>query len=148
MALKQAVLAGLGQAMKARDTLRVSTLRLLKAAIKNLEVELKRDLEEGEILRVLRSQAKQRKEAIRQFRSGGRDDLADKEAAELDILMEFLPQAPSAEAVENEVKRVVEALGAKDMKDMGVVMKTVMSAFGDSAEGTLVNKIVKKHLMS
>ena len=146
MSLKQSIGDQLGQAMKEKDTVRVNTLRLLRAAIKNREVELRSRIDDKEIVRLIRTQVKQRNEAIRQFREGGREDLADKEGAELSILMSFMPEQLSPEAISQLVASVIEELGAKDMKDMGRVMKRVMAASAGSADGKVVNEIVRKQL--
>ncbi len=146
MSLEEKLFSELAQAMKQKDDLRVNTLRLLKAAIKNHQVELQRKLQDDEILRVIGTQVKQRRDAIRQFREGGRNDLVSKEEAELAILMSFLPEQLSPEAISREVTSVIEELGAKDMKDMGRVMKAVMAKLAAWADGRLVNEIVRKHL--
>lgn len=146
MSLEEKLFSELAQAMKQKDDLRVNTLRLLKAAIKNQQVELQRKLQDDEILRVIGTQVKQRRDAIRQFREGGRNDLVSKEEAELAILMSFLPEQLSPEAISREVTSVIEELGAKDMKDMGRVMKAVMAKLAASTDGRLVNEIVRKHL--
>ena len=146
MSLEEKLFSELAQAMKQKNSLRVNTLRLLKAAIKNRQVELQRKLEDNEILRVIGTQVKQRRDAIRQFHEGGRNDLVSKEEAELAILMSFLPEQLSPEAISQEVTSVIEELGAKDMKDMGRVMKAVMAKLAASVDGRLVNEIVRKHL--
>jgi uncharacterized protein YqeY len=146
MSLEQELFGQLPQAMKEKDNLRVNTLRLLKAAIKNREVELQRKLEDDEILRLIRTQVKQHDDAIRQFHEGGRNDLVTKEEAELAILMSFLPEQLSPEAISREVSSVIEELGAKDMKDVGRVMKAVMAKLAASADGRLVNEIVRRQL--
>lgn len=146
MSLEEKLFSELAQAMKQKNSLRVNTLRLLKAAIKNRQVELQRKLEDNEILRVIGTQVKQRRDAIRKFHEGGRNDLVSKEEAELAILMSFLPEQLSPEAISQEVTSVIEELGAKDMKDMGRVMKAVMAKLAASADGRLVNEIVRKHL--
>jgi uncharacterized protein YqeY len=132
--------------MKEKDTLRVDTLRLLKAAIKNKEIALQKDLSDEQILGLVRTQAKQRREAIRQYLDGGRQDLAAKEDAELAILMTLLPKQLSAEAINDVVVQVINEIGAKDMKDMGRTMKTVMAKVSGTADGKLVSEIVKKRL--
>jgi uncharacterized protein YqeY len=146
MSLEEKLFSELAQAMKQKNSLRVNTLRLLKAAVKNRQVELQRKLEDNEILRVIGTQVKQCRDAIRQFHEGGRNDLVSKEEAELAILMSFLPEQLSPEAISQEVTSVIEELGAKDMKDMGRVMKAVMAKLAASADGRLVNEIVRKHL--
>ena len=146
MSLKETINNQLIAATKQKDAVRISTLRLLRAAIKNREVELQNTLDDQEILRLVRTQIKQRKEAIRQFNEGGRDDLANKEEEELAILMSFMPEQLSPEAIRHVVTGVIQELGAKDMKDMGRVMKTVMGKLAGSADGKLVNEIVREQL--
>ncbi len=133
-------------ATKKKDAVHVGTLRMLRAAIKNREVELQAGLDDQEILRLIRTQIKQRKESIRQFKEGGRDDLVNKEEQELAVLMSFMPEQLSVEAINDVVAAMIQELGAKDMKDMGRVMKTVMGQLAGSADGKLVNEMVRKHL--
>jgi uncharacterized protein YqeY len=146
MSLKKTIIVQQTASTKARDTVRMNTLRMLRAAIKNREVELRTELDDQEVLRVIRTQIKQRKEAIRQFEDGGRDDLVNKEEQELAVLMSFMPEQLSVEAINDVVAAVIQELGAKDMKDMGRVMKTVMGQLAGSADGKLVNEMVRKHL--
>ncbi|NVM23226.1 MAG: GatB/YqeY domain-containing protein [Desulfobacterales bacterium] len=146
MPLKETIDNQLVAATKEKDTVRISTLRLLRAAIKNREVELQSSLDDQEIVRLVRTQIKQRKEAIRQFKEGGRNDLADREEEELAVLMSFMPEQLSAEAIRQVVTDVIHNLGAKDMKDMGPVMKTVMGKLAGAVDGKLVNEIVRKQL--
>ena len=146
MSLKDTIAAELAQATKAKDTIRMNTLRMLRAAMKNREVELRAELEESEILRVIGSQIKQRKESIRQYEEGGRMDLAKKEGEELEILTCFMPEQISEEAVNRVVIEIIKEVGAKDMKDMGRVMKAAMARLRGSADGKMVNDIVKREL--
>jgi uncharacterized protein YqeY len=146
MSLKDTIAAELAQATKAKDTIRMNTLRMLRAAMKNREVELRAELEESEILRVIGSQIKQRKESIRQYEEGGRMDLAKKEGEELEILTCFMPEQISEEAVNRVVIEIIKEVGAKDMKDMGRVMKAAMARLSGSADGKMVNDIVKREL--
>ncbi len=148
MSLQETILNQLISATKEKDAVRVGTLRLLRAAIKNREVELQADLDDQEILRLIRSQIKQRKESIRQFKDGGRDDLVNKEEQELAILMSFMPEQLSVEAINDVVTAVIQELGAKDMKDMGKVMKTLMAKLAGSADGKVVSEIVRSQLSS
>ena len=124
----------------------MNTLRMLRAAMKNREVELRAELKDAEIVRVIGSQIKQRKESIRQYEVGGRMDLAKKEEEELEILMSFMPEQISEEAVNRVVIEIIEELGAKNMKDMGMVMKAAMARLAGSADGKMVNDIVRKEL--
>jgi uncharacterized protein YqeY len=146
MSLQETIQNQLILATKEKDAIRVSTLRMLRAAIKNRAVELRADLDDQEILRLIRTQIKQRKESIHQFKEGGRDDLVNKEEQELAVLMSFMPEQLSREAINNLVTAVIQELGAKDMKDMGRVMKTVMGQLAGGADGKLVNEMVRKRL--
>jgi uncharacterized protein YqeY len=146
MTLRETIAQQLAGATKAKDAVRMNTLRMLRAAMKNREVELRAELEDGEILRVIGSQIKQRKESMRQYEEAGRVDLADKEGEELEILMSFMPEQISEEAVNRAVIEIIEELDAKDMKDMGRVMKAAMAKFAGSADGKMVNEIVRKKL--
>jgi uncharacterized protein YqeY len=146
MSLKKTIAEQLADATKARDAVRMNTLRMLRAAIKNREVELRAELEEEEILRVIGTQIKQRRESVRQYEDAGRGDLAAKETEELTILMSFMPEQMSEEMVNNAVVAIIQELGAKDMKDMGRVMKAAMAKFAGSADGKMVNEIVKREL--
>jgi len=146
MSLQETIQNQLIVATKKKDAVHVGTLRMLRAAIKNRQVELQADLDDPEVLRLIHTQIKQRKEAIRQFEDGGRDDLVNKEKQELAVLMSFMPEQLSVEAINDVVAAVIQELGAKDMKDMGRVMKTVMGQLAGSADGKLVNEMVRKHL--
>jgi uncharacterized protein YqeY len=146
MSLKETIADQLAGATKARDTVRMNTLRMLRAAMKNREVELRAELKDAEVLRIIGSQIKQRKESMRQYEEGGRMDLANKEGEELEILMSFMPEQISEEAVHRIVIEIIEELDAKDMKDMGNVMKAAMARLAGSADGKMVNDIVRKAL--
>ena len=133
--------------MKARDSARLSALRMVKAALMNGEVAKGRALEEAEAQQVLSSLIKQRRDSIEQFKSGGRADLVEKESAELAILERYAPPAASAEEIERAVDAAIAETGATTAKDMGRVMKGVMSALaGKSADGKVVNELVRKKL--
>jgi len=146
MSLKKRITAQLTERIKAKDVVGKSTLRLLLAAVKNREIEIGGELDDQETLRVIGRQLNQRREAIRLYEQGGRRDLVVKEAAELDILMAFMPEQLSEEGISQVVTAVIEEVAATGMKDMGRVMKTVMAKLAGSADGKLVNEIVKKQL--
>ena len=146
MSLKKRIQSQLIERTKARDVVGADTLRLLLAAVKNREVEVRRELEDQEILRIIQSQVKQRKDAIQFYEKGERLDLLDKEKRELALLMSFMPEQLSEEDIVQAVKQVVGELKARDMKDMGRVMKTLMSRLGGSADGKLVSEVVKRQL--
>lgn len=148
MSLKETILQQQTAATKARDAVQINTLRMLRAAIKNREVELRGELEDQEVLRVVGTQIKQHRESIRQYKEGGRDDLVKKEEQELSILMSFMPEQLSEEAIAQAVTRVIKELGATDMKDVGRVMKTLMAELAGSADGKVVSEIARKQLSS
>src|ERR1041385_1048573 len=126
MTLTEKVAAEMTAAMKARDAGRLSALRMLKAAIMNKGVEKGRDLDDSEVLQVVSSLVKQRRDSIQQFQKAGRTDLVDKETAEVAVLEQYLPPAASAEAIDAAVTEAIAETGATTPKDMGKVMKAVM----------------------
>ncbi len=148
MSLKETIFQQQTAATKAKDAVQINTLRMLRAAIKNREVELRGELEDQEVLRVVGTQIKQHRESIRQYKEGGRDDLVKKEEQELSILMSFMPEQLSEEAIAQAVTRVIKELGATDMKDIGRVMKTLMAELAGSADGKVVSEIARKQLSS
>lgn len=133
---------------KAKDDVRVAVLRMLKTAAKNKQVELRRPLTDDEMLDVLAKQVKQRQESIDLFSQAGRNDLADKERAELDVLQDYLPQALTAEETAKAVDDAVASLGAASLKDMGKVMQAVLGANKGRVDGKLVSDLVKARLSS
>lgn len=136
------------EAAKARDVIKLSTLRLVKAAVHNRRIDLQKDLEDKDVLQVLSSMAKQRKDSIEQYRRGGRTDLVDREEAELAIIKTFLPREMSEQDIRAEVDRVVRELGATGPGDMGAVMKVLMPVVAGKADGRVVSDIVKAVLNS
>jgi uncharacterized protein YqeY len=148
MSLKETILQQQTDATKARNAVQINTLRMLRAAIKNREIEIRGKLEDQEVLRVIKTQIKQHRESIRQYKEGGRHDLVEKEEQELSILMSFMPEQLSEEDIAQAVAQVVEELGATNMGDMGRVMKTLMARLAGSADGKVVNEIVRKKLGS
>ena len=135
------------QAMKARDALKTSVLRLLRADILNAAVAKKKDtLDDAEVVTVIKKQIKQRQDSIEQFTKGGRTEMAQKEEAEMLILKGYLPAELSEEVIAKIVDEVVSATGAQGMKDMGTVMKEVLAKTSGQADGKLVSDLVKKKL--
>ena len=149
MKLPDQIARDITAAMKARDAARLSALRMVKAALMNSEVSKGRPLEEAEAQQVLASLIKQRRDSIEQFKNGGRDDLVQKETAEVAVLEKYAPPAASAAEIEDAVEAAIKETGAAGPKDMGRVMKAVMAALaGKSADGKVVNEIVRKKLAS
>jgi uncharacterized protein YqeY len=137
----------IADAMRSHDPIRLSALRMLKAALMNREVERGRALEDGEALQVVATLVKQRKDSIDQFTKGGRQDLADKEAAEIRILEAYLPPAADPAAVERAVVDAIAETQATSAKDMGRVMKAAMARLaGQNVDGKAVNEIVRRKL--
>ncbi len=139
----------LTDAMKARDEHRLSTLRMVKAALKNREIEKMAPLDDKEAQQVLSTLIKQRKESVEQFTRGGRQEMADKEAAEITVIEAYLPKAASESEIVAGVRVVIGEMGSPTMKDMGAVMKDVMSRFaatGIRVDGKVVSDVVKREL--
>jgi uncharacterized protein YqeY len=147
MTLNEKIGAEITTAMKAKDATRLSALRMLKAAVMNKGVEKNRDLEDGEILQVVASLVKQRKDSVEQFEKAGRTDLVAKETAEIAILQEYLPPAASQDDIDAAVAAAIAESGATSVKDMGKVMKAVMPKLaGRNADGKAVNEAVRRAL--
>lgn len=133
-------------AYKSKDALRLSVLRHLKTAAKNLQVQLMRPVTEEEFLDVIMKQAKQRQDAMEQFRSGGRHELADKEAAEYAVLQEYMPKPLSPEETEEAIREAVQAVDAHDVRDMGRVMNHIMAAHKGRVDGKTLSSAVRAAL--
>ena len=147
MSLSNTVSNDLTAAMKAKDSGRLSALRMLKAAIMNKGVEKGRDLDDQEVLQVINALVKQRRDSIEQFGNAGRTDLVEKETAELTILSAYLPPGASQEDIEAAVAAAIAETGATSAKDMGKVMKAVMPMLaGKNADGRAVNEAVRRKL--
>jgi len=144
--LKQTVEEQIKVALKAGETLRLSTLRLLLSAINNEEIAKQKELSEEEIIAVVQHQAKQRREAIEAYEKGGREELAAKERQELEILNKFLPQQLSEEEVKKIVLEVVAGLSDDDKKNFGKIMGSAMTRLKGQTEGNIVSKVVKEIL--
>lgn len=134
------------QAMKARDEIRLSVIRLIRSSVKNREIESRHELNDGEITEVVSTLVKQRRESIRMFGEAGRTDLVEKEEKELAVLLTFLPQQLSREEVEALVVQAIADSGAQGPKDMGKVMKVIMPHVTGRADGSLVSAVVKEKL--
>jgi len=149
MALIEQIQKDITAAMKARDEQRLSTLRMVKAALKNREIEKMAPLDDKEAQQVLSTLIKQRKDSVEQFTKGGRQEMADKEAAEITLIESYMPKAAGEEEIVAGVKAVIAEMGTPTMKDMGTVMKNVMARFsaaGMRVDGKQVSKIVKREL--
>ena len=147
MNLNDQVTREIAAAMKAKDQPRLSALRMLKAAIMNKGVEKGRDLEDPEVLQVVSTLVKQRRDSIEQFSKAGRTDLVDKETEEIAVLERYLPPAASAEEIEAAVTAAIAESGATSPKDIGKVMKAVMPKLaGKGADGKMINEVVRRKL--
>jgi uncharacterized protein YqeY len=147
MSLVEDVTAAIAGAMRQQDAPRLSALRMLKAALMNKSVEKNRDLDDAESLQVVNALVKQRRDSIDQFQKGGRQDLVDKETAEIRILETYLPPAADTQTVERAVGEAIAETGASSPKDMGRVMKAALARLaGQTVDGKTVNDIVRRML--
>ena len=149
MSLNERLSDDLKLAMKARDQLRMDAIRMVKAALQNKEIELKKALDEAEMSRVLIGLVKQRKEAVEQYQKGKRQDLADKELKEIAIIEAYLPKALSQEEIVKIVEDAIKETGAVAAKDMGKVMKAVMAKLaGQPVDGKQLSDLVRSKLQA
>jgi len=147
MALSEKIIADLTASMKAQDAPRTSTLRMVKAAMMNRKIDKGAELDDDDMLKLLRSLVKQRKDSVEQYEKAGRKDLVDKEQAEITVIESYLPQSASEAEIQQAVAVAIAETGATSMKDMGKVMKATQTALaGKNADGKLVSEIVKSKL--
>jgi len=147
MSLKEKIAGDMIAAMKAKDVARTSTLRMLKSAIGYREIEKGGALDDEELAKLLRSQVKQRSDSVEQYQKGSRQDLVEKETAEIAVIESYLPQAASVEEIEQAVTAAMAQTGAASMKEMGAVMKAAMVLLaGKNPDGRTVSETVKKKL--
>jgi len=147
MSLSQKIVSDLTVSMKAQEALRTSTLRMVKAAMMNRQIEKGGELDDDEMSKLLRALVKQRRDSVEQYEKAGRQELADKEKAEIEIIEVYLPQSASPEEIEKAVATAIAETGAASMKDMGKVMKAVQAALtGRNADGRMVSEVVKAKL--
>jgi uncharacterized protein len=147
MSLVAEISAAITDAMRQKDAARLSALRMLKAAFMNKSIEKGHDLDDGEAQQVVGALVKQRRDSVDQFQKGGRQDLADKELAEIAILESYLPPAADPALVEQAVIDAIAETGASSAKDMGKVMKAAMAKLaGQTIDGKVVNELVRKKL--
>jgi uncharacterized protein len=147
MAIVEDVNRAITEAMKARDQQRLVALRMLKTALMNREIERGRPLDENESRQVVSSLVKQRRDSIEQFTKGGRQDLVDKETAEIAVLERYLPPAVDGAELERVVDNAISSTGASSAQDMGKVMKAVMAELAaKTVDGKLVNELVRRKL--
>ena len=149
MTLTEQIQKDITTAMKARDEQRLSCLRMVKTALKNREIEKMAPLDDKEAQQVLSTLIKQRKDSVEQFTKGGRQELADKESAEIRLIETYLPKAAGEEEIVAGVKAVIAEMGSPTMKEMGQVMKNAMARFAEAGmrvDGKVVNEVVRKEL--
>ena len=146
MALKDQLDADLKSAMKDKDQLKLSTVRMLKSAVKYREIELMKPLDDVGVQVVIASEVKRRRDSVEQYRNGGREDLAGKEEAEIAILQGYLPAQLGPEELGKLVEAVIARVGAQGPKDMGKVMKELQPEVQGKAEGKVVSELVKQRL--
>ena len=146
MSLIERLDSDMKEALRARDKVRLETIRGVRGAIRNKEIELGKALDADGVVRVIRGLAKQRAESIEQYRAAGRDDLVDKESAEQAVLEAYLPAAPDEAEIERVVRDVIAESGAEGPRDMGRVMKPALERLGPAADGKVVNQVVRRLL--
>jgi uncharacterized protein len=146
MSLKDQLNESMKTAMKARDDLRLSAVRMVRSMVKNREIDQKKELNDQEIIEVISTLVKQRRESIRMYREGNRPDLVEKEEAELEVLIGFLPAQLSTAEIETLVDRIISETGAQGAGDMGRVMKALTPLTAGKADGKTVSDTVKKKL--
>ena len=146
MSLEERLMDEMKQAMKSNDKARLSTIRMIRTAVKNKEIDLRNKLDDDEILRVIQGMVRRSEEAVDQFKAGGRMDLVEKETKEIEIMKSFLPQPLSREEVLKIIDQTIEETEASSLKDLGKVMKSVMPKLGGKVDGALVNQLVKERL--
>jgi uncharacterized protein YqeY len=146
MGLEERLVDEMKQAMRSSDKVRLSTIRMIRTAVKNKEIELRKQLDDEEIQRVIQGMLRRNEESIEQFRLGGRMDLVEKESQEADILKSFLPQALSTEEIVKVIDESIQETQASSLKDLGKVMKSVMPKLTGKADGKVINQLVKERL--
>ena len=146
MALKDQLMADMKEAMKAHDKDRLAVIRMVRGAVRQQEIDGKKELEDSDVIAVISKEVKMRRDSIEEFNKGGRQDLVEKTQAEIDILMPYLPAQLSEDEVRELVKAAVEATGAKTQKDMGKVMGMATKTLAGKAEGRMISETVKRLL--
>jgi uncharacterized protein len=146
MSLKERIVKDMTAAMKSKEAARLSTLRMVKAALQNREIEKGEPLTDEELTKLFQSLVKQRRDSVEQYEKAARAELADKERAEIAVIEEYLPKAASREEIERAVTEAIAETGASSMKEMGAVMKAAQAKLGGSADGRAVSEIVRAKL--
>ena len=146
MSLKEKLLSDMKGAMKSKDSIRLNTIRIVKSEIKNQEISLSRELEDDEILTLISSQIKKRKEAAALFQKGNRPELMQQELDEILVLENYLPEQVSPEILQKRVAEIIKDVGAQSLQDMGKVMKVIVPEFKGRADNSLIKEMVTKIL--
>ncbi len=146
MALMEKIMQDMKEAMKSKEKEKLSTIRMLVSEIKKRQIDSGKEFDDNDILGVIKSMVKSREDSIKAYREGGREDLAEKEEREVEVLKAYLPKQLSEEEVEKIVEEAIKESGAQTVRDMGKVMKIVMGKYGSQVDGKIVNKIVKEKL--
>jgi hypothetical protein len=146
MSLEERLVEEMKQALKSNDKLKLSTIRMIRSASKNKEIELRKKLEDEDVVKVIQAMVRKGEESVEQFQTGGRMDLVEKEKKEIEILKSFLPQPLSQEEILKIIDQSIQETQASSLKDIGKVMKSVMPKIGGKADGKLINQLVKERL--
>jgi len=146
MGLEERLVEEMKHAMKSNDKLRLSTIRMIRSAVKNKEIEQRSQLTDESISKVIQGLVRKGEESVEQFRVGGRMDLVEKEEKEIEILKSFLPQPLSREEILRVIDQSIEETQASSLKDLGKVMKSIIPKLGGKADGKLINQLVKERL--
>ena len=146
MTLKEKLLSDMKEAMKSKDSLRLGTIRSVISAVKNREIDLRKDLDEEEILAIVSREVKKRKEAANLYEKGKRPELKDKEIQEMKILQTYLPEQVSEEDLRERIQEVIAETGAESMKDFGKIMKTLVPEFKGKADNALIKELTNEYL--
>ncbi len=146
MALMEKIMQDMKEAMKAKEKERLSTIRMLVSEIKKRQIDSGKEFDDNDILGVIKSMVKSREDSVKAYKEGGREDLAEKEEREVEVLKSYLPKQLSEEEIAKIVEEAIKESGAQTVRDMGKVMKIVMGKYGSQVDGKTVNKIVKEKL--
>jgi len=146
MSIEERLLEAMKDAMKSNDKLRLSAIRMMRSAVKNREIEVRRTLSDEDVIRVIQGMVRKGEESLEQFEKGGRADLVEKEKKEIEILKSFLPQALGQEEILKIIDECIQETQASSLKDLGKVMKSIMPKLGGKADGKLINQLVKEKL--
>ncbi len=146
MSLEERLIDEMKEAMKANDKPRLSTIRMIRSAVKNKEIEVGKKLDDEGVAKVIQGMVRRGEESVEQFQTGGRMDLVEKEKKEIEVLKSYLPQPLSQEEVYRIIDETIQETGASSLKDLGKVMKAVMPKLGGKADGKMINQWVKERL--